>query len=597
MPAHGNGNQYLSAGVGAGSNAYRRPSELDSPSVYTDPYDWQSNAGHSNAHTITPNPQAGPEFLTQDPYNPSQRGHAATGSQDLYRKDTLRPGDSISVYNVPAPAPRATAGYAGGWGEQDEDGFQMYSDPRHHQQDSSMSGAGYVYPVGGAASHVHSASDFYNPAKSGMPSTMDYADDEYDQDRRMKSHLYYDEYKSQDGHSAPYTHTRDASAAPPAPGLFSNHIPMPGSGDAENLGGKSAFEDDKDGSKKGLLGLHRDPLDTQIEKRRRGIGRQKWPIVSWVLSIAFVAVFIVGLIKAKNETGQAIQTKPYVNPMIGPSSQFQISFGARFVPCMRKVPAVPTTLEIACLNASTKATVTQSETCPLWELCGLKDANSVGQSYRFVTPIFLHAGFVHIIFNLLVQLTLCSQIEKLLGSFYFVIIYMAGGIGGNLLGGNFGLVAIPSVGASGSIYTCISVELIDLIYNWRYEYRAKTRLVTSIIFTIIGLAVGLLPGLDNFAHIGGLAVGILGGLIFAPAIHTTRTHRITVWVLRVVALGLLVGFFVGLATNFYNSDDPTKACTWCRYLSCLPTFKQCQNNGLTTTTSSSSSSRRDLFLL
>lgn len=71
---------------------------------------------------------------------------------------------------------------------------------------------------------------------------------------------------------------------------------------------------------------------------------------------------------------------------------------------------------------------------------------------------------------------------------------------------------------SGAIYTCISVELIDLIYNWSYvsggaertvatqlttsdspqEYRARTRLTVSILFACIGFGIGLLPGLDNW---------------------------------------------------------------------------------------------------
>ena len=106
----------------------------------------------------------------------------------------------------------------------------------------------------------------------------------------------------------------------------------------------------------------------------------------------------------------------------------------------------------------------------------------------------------------------------------------------------------------------------------------------SIVFAIIGLALGLLPGLDNFSHIGGFCVGLLGGLLFCPSIHPTGRHRTITWILRIAALGLLIGFFVGLATNFYNNPDPSKACTWCRYLSCLPVFNSCKNNGLTTTT-------------
>lgn len=167
-------------------------------------------------------------------------------------------------------------------------------------------------------------------------------------------------------------------------------------------------------------------------------------------SIAYVAVFIVSLIKSKADTGQAIQTRPSWNPMLGPPFEFLISFGARFTPCMRKVASVPTTTQVPCLNAVTLDVTSYSanQLCPVWQICGLKDADSVGQTYRYVTPIFLHAGFIHIIFNLLVQLTLCCQIEKLLSSPIYIVLFLAGGVGGNLLGAAFSLPGTPSVGAS-----------------------------------------------------------------------------------------------------------------------------------------------------
>lgn len=284
-------------------------------------------------------------------------------------------------------------------------------------------------------------------------------------------------------------------------------------------------------------------LDEQIARRRRGVGRQKLPILTWILSIAYVVIFIVELVQSKQQTGQAIQTSPSVNPMLGPSFEFLISFGARFVPCMRNVPQIPTTINMACLRSSTSANpLTADQLCPIWEICGLPDANTTGQAYRFVTPIFIHAGLIHIAFNLMVQLTLCAQIEKLISTPFYAIVYLAGGIGGALLGGNFGLVGQPSVGASGAIYSAISVELIDLCYNWQFEYRPKMRLLASTIFAVIGFVIGLLPGLDNFAHIGGFAVGILGGLLFCPSIHATRRHQIVTWVLRIIAAGLFVGF-------------------------------------------------------
>lgn len=44
-----------------------------------------------------------------------------------------------------------------------------------------------------------------------------------------------------------------------------------------------------------------------------------------------------------------------------------------------------------------------------------------------------------------------------MGSTGFIIMYMAAGIFGNVLGGNFALVGAPSVGASGAIFGTIAV--------------------------------------------------------------------------------------------------------------------------------------------
>jgi membrane associated rhomboid family serine protease len=580
----------------------------DTPSVYTNDFEWQSHH-QQTPNLFSPNVVAGDDnFLDSDPYS---RGGDFQRQSQLLRNNTLQPGDSVSAYEVPIPTPgvRGSAysrapidplAYGGGvYGDGDDSMTQGYQTYNNIAGSSAGNGAAASRgPYGHHAGQASMGQSLYDSSASGFlkgnAAPMGYADDEDDEHRQLKdpsgSAYYYN-----DGQHLPL------GAAPGTPGLLSNQMSMAGGGPPGNglrSSGKSVFDDEDTAVTsyplRGLFGFTKDSLEVQIEKRRRGIGRQRWPILTWVLSIAFVAVFIVQLIKAKQVTGQAIQTHPSINPMIGPSAEFQISFGARFVPCMRTVPAVPTTLLLPCLNASTLSTVTTSQECPLWDLCGLDNAADVGQAYRFVTPIFLHAGIVHILFNLLVQLTLCAQIEKIIGAPYYLVLYIAGGIGGNLLGGNFGLVGLPSVGASGSIYACIAVEVVDLIYNWKYEYRVKLRIFTSILFTLIGLGVGLLPGLDNWTHIGGLAVGTLCGMMLLPSIHTTRRHRLIVWFFRLVGAAVLVVYFVMLTLNFYGAEDPAKACTWCRYFSCLPTFTQCQNNGLGT---ASSSSRRSLWEL
>lgn len=557
-PSHRN-----SAGVGANTNAYRLAPPAtqmgaDSPSMYTDPYEAFSTAPPPDPTTTA---AARHSYLQHDPYASEDR--ALAGPSLLDRADTLAPNDSISSYNVRVGR-NIEPDYAPAYPDADAERAMR---AQHLQQSSAAYPGHYEDPN---YYNQHIVDHGYDHARYDTSATelplknhagpMGYAEDEHDEAEQLKR-----------GSAALWSNQMDGS--------------HPAAGDEE--------------AKSGLLGklsrstsqrlVGEDKLRDQIERRRQGLGRQRWPYVSWIVAVALVVVFIIELIKANAETGQAVQTHPSISPMLGPSAEFLISFGARFVPCMRKVPALPTSEQLPCLKDSTSRSnlYTADQLCPISQICGLKDANNPNQSYRFVTAIFVHAGFVHIFFNLLVQLTLCAQIEKLIGSIAYFIVYFAGGIGGNLLGGNFGLIGQPALGASGAIYTCISIELVDLCYNWKYEYRAKMRLAMSIVFAVLGLALGLLPGLDNFAHIGGFCVGLLGGLVFAPSIHPTKTHRIVTWVLRVVALGLAVGFFAGLASNFYNSPDPTKACTWCRYLSCLPVFSSCKGTGLTTSSTGS----------
>jgi membrane associated rhomboid family serine protease len=50
------------------------------------------------------------------------------------------------------------------------------------------------------------------------------------------------------------------------------------------------------------------------------------------------------------------------------------------------------------------------------------------------------------------------QIEREMGSGGFILTYVAAGIFGNVLGGNFALVGAPSVGASGAIFGTLAVS-------------------------------------------------------------------------------------------------------------------------------------------
>ena len=375
----------------------------------------------------------------------------------------------------------------------------------------------------------------------------------------------------------------------------------------------------------------RDIDPNRRKKRRRsrdGWFRGQITWVVYVLSTIQLAVFIAELAKNGILTGSPIEIHPSFNPMIGPSPYVIINMGARYPPCMHSMPLIQNrteTISWPCPN-TTSLTDPTSSSCTLSELCGLGGVTlpPIGSSmtakpapnqwYRFIVPIFLHAGIVHIGFNLLLQLTLGRDIEKLIGSVRFFFVYFASGIWGFVLGGNFAATGIASCGCSGSLFGILAITLIDLLYTWKQRKSPMCDLMFILIDVIIAFVLGLLPGLDNFSHIGGFLMGLVlgvcilrsptsisrrtgsdyyGGLPSKPATSTSPEGLRTFvrdplgffknrrgvwwawWVLRVAALvGVLIGFIL-LLENFYAW--PRTTCSWCKYLSCLPVTVDGQN--------------------
>ncbi|GAA6035058.1 hypothetical protein JCM8097_002165 [Rhodosporidiobolus ruineniae] len=336
------------------------------------------------------------------------------------------------------------------------------------------------------------------------------------------------------------------------------------------------------------------PAERRVWEHKRGVGMQRWPFASWTLAVVMTIVLIVELVRMNSYTGSPIQTKPSFNVMIGPSGAVLINTGARFAGCMKYVSNV-TDLSWTCLEASNKATLSSSDTsCTMSDICGfggfeIKDgAGGPNQAFRFFVPIFLHVGVVHLILNMLAQCFSSAMVERMMGTPRFLVLYLASGIFGFVLGANFALVGQPSVGASGAIFGTHAALLVDLLAHWKIEYRPGRKLIYLLIEIVIGLAMGLIPGVDNFAHIGGFLVGLLTAVVLFPIIHPSRTHKWVFVALRAVAFVLLIVVFVVLTRNFYTSD-PSKSCSWCRYLSCWPTANNnhCKGTGLSTYSTSS----------
>lgn len=137
-----------------------------------------------------------------------------------------------------------------------------------------------------------------------------------------------------------------------------------------------------------------------------------------------------------------------------------------------------------------------------------------GEYSRLFTSLFLHFGFSHLVNNMLVLGVMGRQLEQVLGRIRFLLVYFAAGLGGNLLSllvemrtGDYAV----SAGASGAIFGIIGALLYIAVRN---HGRIGTVSGQGLLFMIaLTLYYGFTSsGVDNFAHIGGLAAGFLLGL-------------------------------------------------------------------------------------
>jgi rhomboid protease GluP len=167
----------------------------------------------------------------------------------------------------------------------------------------------------------------------------------------------------------------------------------------------------------------------------------------------------------------------------------------------------------------------------------------IGQWWRLVTAIFLHAGLLHIGFNLWCLFDLGPQVESLFSSAKFVVFYLVAGVAGFLLSfwwSPFGM----SVGASGSILGMIGVLIGASFHHGHLGKEYRGQLWRWVIYIFI---FGLFFAVDNAAHIGGLATGVLLGYLVPEGEEETRASQ-NLWnLLALLSIVIIAGSFALMA--------------------------------------------------
>ncbi|MEZ4769166.1 MAG: rhomboid family intramembrane serine protease [Caldilineales bacterium] len=140
-----------------------------------------------------------------------------------------------------------------------------------------------------------------------------------------------------------------------------------------------------------------------------------------------------------------------------------------------------------------------------------------GDFYRLLSSMFIHIGLVHLAFNTWALYVIGLGLERLYGSGRYLVIYILSGLGGSLVS----YVLAPanvSAGASGAIFGLIGAE-IAFFYRHRATFgqASQQQLRSLLLVAGINLVFGFtFPGINNYAHIGGLIFGAALGWVLAP---------------------------------------------------------------------------------
>jgi membrane associated rhomboid family serine protease len=136
---------------------------------------------------------------------------------------------------------------------------------------------------------------------------------------------------------------------------------------------------------------------------------------------------------------------------------------------------------------------------------------AAGEYYRLITAAFLHAGLMHILFNMFALAQLGPVLERSLGRSRFLALYVLSAVGGSTLSYWLSAPGQLGVGASGAIFGLFGAYYVVVRRLGGETGPIVTLLIINLVITFS------VANIDWRAHLGGLATGVVLAAAFAYA--------------------------------------------------------------------------------
>ncbi len=214
------------------------------------------------------------------------------------------------------------------------------------------------------------------------------------------------------------------------------------------------------------------------------------------------------------------------------------------------------TLYLATLAANPEAVGTSgmlsflSPSVPSLFLFGASGAVPVfgaGRWWTVLSAAWLHGGILHIIFNMMAVRNIAPAVAHLYGPGRTVIVYTAAAVTGFLASSTAGAF-LPRILGGSSITVGASASIMGLVGAlWYYGRRGGSGFISQQakgIVVSIAVMGFLLPGIDNWAHLGGFVGGYLAGRVLDPLKPERGDHVLVAFACLALSLASVVASVV-----------------------------------------------------
>jgi membrane associated rhomboid family serine protease len=144
---------------------------------------------------------------------------------------------------------------------------------------------------------------------------------------------------------------------------------------------------------------------------------------------------------------------------------------------------------------------------------GLSPILFTERPWTIFTSMFVHNGFWHLFGNMITLFFFGRAVYQLVGSNKFLLVYLVGGLVGNLLYVLLGDPYSIAVGASGAVYA-IAGTLVVMAPRIRVLVYFVLPMPLWVVVLVFFVVWSFIPGVAWQAHIGGLVIGLIAGYFF-----------------------------------------------------------------------------------